>query len=96
MRASILGRIWSLVFRRIPDNQEARGLCQPPWKRAKKIVVDSRLTGLERLEVIIHELIHAAFWWLDESVVAAAAYDIAKIIWDLGYRLPEDTSQNAF
>jgi hypothetical protein len=44
------------------------------------------LRGEERLEVILHELIHAADWRLDESFVEPFAADAAAALVRLGYR----------
>lgn len=86
MRISLMGKRWELVFRRIPDREEAHGYCEPPDRKRKRLVVDSRLEGEKRLEIVVHELLHAVFWYLDEDVVDQMAKDIAKVLWDLGYR----------
>ena len=46
--------------------------------------------GEERLEVLIHEMLHAAYWDLDESAIEGAAADVARVLWRLGYRSPAD------
>ena len=80
---SILGRRYR--FRLVP-NLAARGDCDPPDKRGKQIRVWSGTKDQERLEVLIHELLHAANWSLAEEHVAQFAADTAAILWRLGYR----------
>lgn len=87
MFVTILRRRWKLRFTPLKIN---RGECDSPEKPSKEIRVDSRLTGEERLEVVIHEVIHAALWHLDEEYVEATARDLARILWRLGYKLPDD------
>ena len=60
-------------------------LCQSDLS-AKEIVVDSRLTGLEELDTIIHEVNHAAEWSKKEEWVERFSTDMARILWRAGYR----------
>ena len=83
MRIKILGKIWRFRF---APNMAIRGDCEPPTKVGKQIRVSSSLKGEERLEVIIHEMIHAAGWHLDEEYVHDFARDVARALWRLGYR----------
>lgn len=89
MRLRILGRFWRLVFvPRLP--QRSRGECDPPSLPGKEIRVVSRLRGEERLEILLHEMLHASQWHLDESYVEAIANDMARALWRLGYREGND------
>lgn len=86
MIVRILGKAWRLVFvRGLIAQKRARGECDPPEKRGKQIRVDESLHGEERLEVIIHEMLHAGLWLLDEDVVARLAVCIARELTRLGY-----------
>lgn len=38
------------------------------------------------LEILIHEILHAANWDLDEHAIQETAEDLANILWKLGYR----------
>ena len=58
------------------------------------IEVDSRLTGLKRMEIEIHEALHLIFPALVEPVVKRAARWLARVLWSLGYRLPEEPEIN--
>lgn len=83
MRVKILGKVWNLRF---APNMANRGDCDPPTTRGKEIRILSSLRGEERLEVVIHELVHAAGWHIDEGFVAGFARDAARALWRLGYR----------
>ena len=66
-RFKILGRFWRLRF---APNMANRGDCDPPSQRKKEIRISSTLRGEERLEVLLHELLHAAGWHIDEAFVS--------------------------
>jgi hypothetical protein len=56
----------------------------------RKILIDSRLTGRARLDVEIHEYLHAALGVAaSEEHVTQTATDLARILHSLGYRLVE-------
>jgi hypothetical protein len=83
MRIRILNRFWNLRF---APNLANRGDCDPPDKPGKEIRVSSALKGEERLEVLIHELVHGASWHIDEKFAEQFAGDAARVLWRLGYR----------
>lgn len=83
MRVQVLGKVWQLRF---APNMANRGDCEPPDKRGKEIRISSSLYGEQRLEVLIHELLHAAGWHIDESFVEQFARDAARTLWRVGYR----------
>ncbi|MGE0607701.1 MAG: hypothetical protein AB7O62_11475 [Pirellulales bacterium] len=82
-RLKILGKYWRLRF---APNMANRGDCDPPNLPHKEIRVSSALSGEERLEVLIHEFVHAAGWHIDETFVERFAADTARALWRLGYR----------
>jgi hypothetical protein len=85
VKLRILGRFWGLSFvSRLKDH--SRGECDPPCLPGKEIRVLSKLRGEERLEVLLHEMLHAAQWHLDEAYVEVIAADMARALWRLGYR----------
>lgn len=67
--------------------KDALGKCSPPYKTGKTLKFDNTLKDLLQLEIYIHEALHAEYWDLDEEAIADAAYDLAKFLWKLGYRL---------
>jgi hypothetical protein len=92
MRIKIGGRHYRLVFlpRIYHEDQEVDGLCDAPDLKGKSIYVRSGLRGKERIEVLVHEMLHAAFWHLCEESVEDTAKEIAEVLWRLGYRLPAE------
>ena len=83
MRIRILNKRWRLRF---APNLANRGDCDGPAAKHKEIRVLSGLRGEERLEVLIHEMLHAAGWHIDEAFVEQFARDVARALWRLGYR----------
>ena len=75
------GEEWLLRFSRLRG--QADGWCQ---YGDNKILVHSGLTGVDRLDVVIHELLHAFFPELSEESVTAAATGIARVLWEIGVR----------
>lgn len=55
------------------------------------IEIDSRLTGSEHLEILIHESLHALQPHHEEETVARDAANLAHILWADGYRKLETT-----
>ena len=87
MHVTIRGKRWNLVFEKI-DGEEA-GYCEPPCRKGKRIVVHDTLCEEETLRVVCHEVMHAAYWDLDEEAIDTATTDLARIVWKLGYRRQE-------
>lgn len=67
-----------------------RGDCDSPRRKNPEIRISSSLEGEEELEVLLHECLHAAYWDLSEEAVCDPAVDIAKVLWDWGYRKVND------
>jgi hypothetical protein len=87
MMISIMGKRWKLCFARLSEH---KGDCSGPAEKNKKIRIDSRLKGEERLEILIHEFRHAADWGQSELFVDNEAKDMARMLWRLGYRREDD------
>lgn len=51
-----------------------------------EICVQPNLKPERELEVWVHESIHAEFHEATEAKVTASAYNIARLLWRLGYR----------
>jgi hypothetical protein len=51
-----------------------------------KIEIDSRLEGLEELEVFIHEFTHHIQPYLDEETVDKIGKDMSEFLFKHGYR----------
>lgn len=85
MNVTIRGKRWRLLFERIKDSLNVWGYCDAPTNIGKTIKIDSRLHGQHRLEILIHELLHAGSWDLSEETVQEFAEDCARILTKLGY-----------
>lgn len=85
MNVTIRGKRWTLVFTEdLPTDVD--GLCDQPTTKGKQIRIRASLQGERRLEVILHELEHAADWDKDEEAVCEIARERAKILTRLGYK----------
>lgn len=101
MYVKILRKRWKLTFERLPHkrhedagkgpepNGARYGDCFPPDSKDKRIRISDRLRGRHQLEVIAHEVLHAAWWALDEDFVRECAEDLGRVLWRLGYRKVE-------
>jgi hypothetical protein len=80
MRHKLRGKLWDVEYvKRLPNGD--RGVCDSPDTAGKKIQILARLKGQERLEVLIHEGLHACLWDLDETAITEIADDLARMIW---------------
>jgi len=85
MNVTVRGKRWKLVFERIRDGLNSWGFCDAPTTPGKHIRIDSRLSGQHRLEILLHEILHAAHWDASEELVQEFAEDAARILTKLGY-----------
>lgn len=85
MHITILGKRWELKITS-KLSRDCRGECEPPDSVKKEIRIRSTLKGREFLEVLMHEILHAADWSKDESWVERVADDMSAILWKMGYR----------
>tara|TARA_R110002020_G_scaffold249581_1_gene463517 strand:+ start:1486 stop:1764 length:279 start_codon:yes stop_codon:yes gene_type:complete len=84
MRIKVCGKYWELLFADL--DEETRGECDSPDTPKKQIRICNSVKGEEELEVLLHELLHAADWSKDEEWVEDASYDLAHILWKLGWK----------
>lgn len=79
MQLTILGRRWELVEcdgRELPGRW---GECDDPRTPGKRIRIRKRLSGQHRVEILLHEQLHAAgFDMFDEGFVEQLARDLAR------------------
>jgi len=64
----------------------AVGSCCSPEEQGKYITIPIDGKTLDELETIIHEMLHACFWFLSEEAVTRAAHDLARNLWRLKWR----------
>jgi predicted metallopeptidase len=74
-----------VVFRKL-GKEKAHGLA---YKEERTIHVDERLKGIEKLDVIIHEIIHIQQPNWGEARVEGNARELARILWDNNLRFIE-------
>ena len=85
MQVTVRGQSINLQFtNRL--SKDSDGNCDDPKTQPRKIRVRKSLEGRRKLEVTLHELLHASYWDLDEEAIDTTARDIAGILWRLGYR----------
>ncbi len=80
------------AIKRVPPSKakDYYGKCNPPDKPCKALVFDNTLKDKFKLEIEIHEALHALFFDMSEETVTEAAEDLTKFLWRLGYREQED------
>lgn len=81
----IVSVLWQKLNLRFTRLRTCRGKCDPPDAKDRTIRVDSRLEGQELMEVLLHEITHAASWPIDEDFIAQFARDAARILTDCGF-----------
>ena len=80
------GQRWQLVFRSLRRRNRC-GLCEYDKRR---VSICTSLEGMERLDTICHELLHACQGFASEEHVAQTATVLATALWRLGYRMEDD------
>lgn len=88
MRIIIRGKSWNLRFCRLPNDR--RGDCESPYDKGKTIRISKTLAGQEKLEVLLHEMLHAGVWDLSEEAVDELSTDMAQVLYKLGWRDESD------
>jgi hypothetical protein len=79
----------------IYDGFECDGLADEPGATDRTIQIRNSLTPARKLDVLIHEMLHIAYWDLSEEAISEAATDIARVLQFLGYRQePDDNHQS--
>lgn len=76
----IRGQRWRIRF--VPYLGEAEGVCNKP-ERTIRIALGK--SEKDTMDSIIHEVLHAALWDLDEDAVFTTANAISEALWKLGY-----------
>lgn len=85
MRVTLNGKRWLLFYAPLDGDD---GQCDAPNKRNKRITVDPRVKFNDRqhMEIVLHEMLHAADWAMDEEYVDAYATEAARVLYKLGFR----------
>jgi hypothetical protein len=80
---TINGKRWRLTRR---PRKDSAGHCCPPDQRAKTMYIPTNGKTQDALRIIIHEIIHAGVFVLDEETVDTLASDVARVLWKLKWR----------
>jgi hypothetical protein len=70
----------------IVDGEEVDASCDSPDHTRRSITIRTGLTPQRELDVLIHEMLHGAYWDLSEEAIAETATDIAAVLFAMGYR----------
>lgn len=77
-RIRIDGRRWLLVIgARLRDRW---GDCDPPDSKRRRIRVSDQARGTAFVDTLIHELIHARWWSIDEQEVTEFAAEVTAVL----------------
>ena len=81
------GKYWTLATAPL---RGLDGLAEnDPTTPKKHIWISDKVKGRDLLDTIIHEVTHCSEKkWIEEAVLQFSS-DLAKILWDLGYRSTE-------
>ena len=91
MKCKLRGRMYDVVDGvKKSEMPGSAGECDGPKDKKKQIRIREDQRGLEHLDTLLHEGLHACFWDFDESVVLESARDLARLLWRLGYRRIEE------
>jgi hypothetical protein len=72
------------------DNAPLDGDCSNPIYPDRIIRYYVGLRGENRLNVLIHEMLHACFWDVREEGIEEASTDASRVLWRVGYRNDDD------
>jgi len=93
MQVIIDRKRWNLKYvNRLPDGRS--GDCDSPDTKNKSIRISKSACRSDQrhLEVLLHEMLHAAVWSLDEEYVAVYARDAARVLVKLGFHLDDEAT----
>jgi hypothetical protein len=85
-RTRIAGRVWRVRFEPARIMGTDWGRCWLPAGRHPLIQVRRALRGQRALDVLVHEVLHAARPELVEAEIEATASSIAAALWRARYR----------
>ena len=85
-KVKINGRRWRVRLNEAAAMGKDWGRCWLPAGRHPLIQLRRALRGFRAMDVLVHEVLHAARPELDEQAVEATATAIARALWKAGYR----------
>ena len=85
MRARFRGKVWEIVDTHALPRGDF-GDIDAPNRPGKRIRIRKGLPPAKRLEIEIHEALHACFWDIDEEGICESARDLARFLLRRGWR----------
>ncbi|NBQ15149.1 MAG: hypothetical protein EBU31_11225 [Proteobacteria bacterium] len=85
-RSKIAGRTWRIRYEDAKTMGKDWGRCWLPAGRHPLIQLRRALRGYRAMDVLVHEVLHAAHPEHEEAAVEATATAIARALWKAGYR----------
>jgi hypothetical protein len=73
-----------------PEENPIFGDCSDPNNPNRTIRYYCGLKGERRLDVLIHEMLHACFWDVSEEGIEQSASDVARSLWRLGWHMDDE------
>lgn len=95
MVITIGGKRYTLTFEPASKMKGNRGLCDPPTIKRPSIWILKTLRGVERMEIIIHELLHAAAIQVGEDWVKNGSPLITEQLYEMGFGEGGETDYSA-
>lgn len=80
-------KLWRLFVVDQVDDQGSMGEADDV---RRTVLIRRDLRGRTRLIVVLHELLHIGNWRRSEEEVEQLSQVMGNLLWDLGYRLPDD------
>ena len=91
MRVEVGGKRWTMVFTEAPSHEDDEwiGYCDWPGTANKRIYIDRSVSSDSKklMDTVLHEILHAGVWTLDEEYVGDYATAATEALHRLGYRL---------
>lgn len=92
MKVSIRGKVWRLE-ECSKLSSDVDGDCDSPTTPNKLIRIRASIAGQRLLDVLCHEVSHAALWDLGEGPIESLANSIAHELWEQGVRPDQKTTK---
>jgi hypothetical protein len=84
MRVKLNGKWWRL--RMVPQLRDYGDMVDPGRAEGRQIRIGTWQSEEEKLDTILHELLHCVEPCWTEERVAQASREMSRVLWRLGYR----------
>jgi hypothetical protein len=76
-RVALDGKCWRVKIKRPPERECVDGLCV---KDDRSVYIHPEAIAHRGKELVIHELLHARFWDIEEDAIAEVSLVIAEVL----------------